>query len=191
VKRLLTTLVAGALLAGCGVPSQDHPTRLDDDHVRISAPTTTTSVPGSVPTQRVQLCLIGDDRLVAFDTDVVAPVSVADVLDALIEVSRSTLPPGTRSGLDDADLVTARATEHGVAHIDLTARFLETLPADQILAVAEIVCTVTGLPGIGQVRFTKQGQPVDVPRADSSLTDRPVSRDDYIPLLPVPASPFG
>ena len=74
----------------------------------------------------------------------------------------------------------------GVANVDLHASFLEIQPADQILAIAQVVCTITGLPGIGQVRFTQQGRPTDVPRADSSLTDKPVSRDDYQSLLPTP-----
>jgi spore germination protein GerM len=177
---LVLTLLTGA----CGVRAQERPTRLDDNDVRVAAPSTTTTRPAGVLTQPVGLCLIADDHLVVSFTDVPTPVSASDALEALIETSRTALPDGTRSAINAADLFTPRATQHGVAHVDLDAKFLEILPADQILAIAQIVCTLTGLPGIGQVRFTQEGRPTDVPRSDSSLTDKPVSRDDYLALLP-------
>ena len=181
-----STLVAAValLLASCGIPSQDRPTKLDDNGVGAAAPSTTTTLPLGVRPQPIELCVIADDHLVTTSINVETPASVADVLDALVDVSRSGLPEGTRSAINGTDLVTAHTTQHGVANVDLSAKFLEILPADQILAIAQIVCTLTGMPGIGQVGFTQQGESTDVPRADSSLTNKPVSRDDYQPLLP-------
>jgi hypothetical protein len=183
VNRAARLAAVILLLAGCGVPSQDRPTKLDDNHVRVAAPSTTTTGPHEVGTQPVEVCLIAGDHLVESPASVTAPASVPGTLDALVDMSRTALPEGTRSAINTADLLTAHATQHGVANIDLNAKFLDILPADQILAIAQIVCTLTALPGIGQVRFTQAGHPTDVPRADSSLTNQPVSRDDYQSLL--------
>jgi spore germination protein GerM len=54
---------------------------------------------------------------------------------------------------------------------------------EQLLAVAQLVCTLTARPGVGPVSFTLEGAPVDVPTGDGSLTSGPVSRDDYADLL--------
>ncbi len=43
--------------------------------------------------------------------------------------------------------------------------------------------TATARPGVGQVRFTLDGQPVEVPHADGSVGTDAVSRDDYAALL--------
>ena len=56
---------------------------------------------------------------------------------------------------------------------------------DQLLALAQLVFTLTARPGIGQVRFTLRGEAIQVPRADGSLVATPVSRDDYSAVAPV------
>ncbi len=44
--------------------------------------------------------------------------------------------------------------------------------------------TATARPGVGQVRFTLEGLPVQVPTADGTIASDPLSRDDYLALLP-------
>jgi hypothetical protein len=43
--------------------------------------------------------------------------------------------------------------------------------------------TLTAVPGITAVQFSVDDQRVAVPRADGSLTERPVGPDDYAALL--------
>jgi spore germination protein GerM len=183
----LTLVVALVALAGCGVPGQQHPTQLDDNDVHLLAPVTTTTLPQGTPTRPVELCLISGDHLTRNLTELATPLSVTRTLQALVDAPRSALPARTRSAINDPNLVIARATTRGVANIDLKADFTTQIPpADQILAIAQIVCTVTSLPGVGQVHFTRAGKPIEIPRADSSLTRLSVSRADYEPLLPAP-----
>ncbi len=182
--RQLTVIVAFMTAGGCGVPGQTHPTQLDNNDVHIATPATTTSLPPGTRTRHVELCLLSDDHLIAVPTELPTPLSASRTLQALVDASRTGLPTGTRSALNGPNLVTANTTTRGVAHIELNAAFTQTPAADQILAVAQIVCTLTSLPGIGQVQFTRDGNPIDIPRADSSLTNQPVTRADYKPLLP-------
>jgi spore germination protein GerM len=77
-------------------------------------------------------------------------------------------------------------TASGLATVELPPTFLTaTPPQNQTTAVAQIVLTLTARPGIGQVRFTSEGEPQEVSRADGSLTnpDDVVACEDYSSLL--------
>ena len=73
---------------------------------------------------------------------------------------------------------------------------LEIAPAaggNQLLATAQVVFTVTEVPGVEAVRITADGSPVEVP-TDDGLTAEPVSREDYASVAtpvssPVPSAP--
>jgi hypothetical protein len=63
--------------------------------------------------------------------------------------------------------------------------FNDMEPRDQRLVFGQIVLTMTSQRGVGQVRFTKAGEPFSVYRGDASLTepDETVASDDYMTLL--------
>jgi spore germination protein GerM len=71
----------------------------------------------------------------------------------------------------------------GVATVSLTRAFADVEADAQLLAIGQLVCTLTARPGTGQVRFTLDGTDIDVPRQDGSLTAEPVTRDDYRDLI--------
>jgi spore germination protein GerM len=55
---------------------------------------------------------------------------------------------------------------------------------EQLLALGQLVFTLTDQPGIGGVEFSLEGEPVDVPLADGTTQDGPVSRDDLPEVAP-------
>lgn len=63
--------------------------------------------------------------------------------------------------------------------MQLAANFLEIAPGDQVLALGQIVLTLTGLPGVGRVRFEIDGESVATPLPDGTSTEDSVSREDY------------
>jgi spore germination protein GerM len=67
--------------------------------------------------------------------------------------------------------------------VAVTREFTGLGGGNQQLAVAQIVWTVTEFPGVQQVRFSIDGQPLEVP-TDEGLTDQPVDRDDYRSVAP-------
>ena len=71
----------------------------------------------------------------------------------------------------------------GVAQVDLAAEFAELGSDRQLLAIAQLVLTLTSRPGVGQVAFTLDTAPIDVPRADGTITSDPVTRADYASML--------
>jgi spore germination protein GerM len=85
-------------------------------------------------------------------------------------------------------------TASGLATVELPPTFLTaTPPQNQTTAVAQIVLTLTARPGIGQVRFTSGGEPQEVSRPDSSLTNpgEVVACEDYSSMLAPGAAACG
>jgi hypothetical protein len=72
---------------------------------------------------------------------------------------------------------------NGQAIVELATSLGGTGRTDDILAFAQIVCTLTSRGDIRSVTFTRAGEPVEVPRADSSLTRNPLTAHDYTPLI--------
>lgn len=71
----------------------------------------------------------------------------------------------------------------GLAVVGITDAFTALPDETRILAAAQLVWTVTHRPGVDRVRAQTDGRPVPLPTA-SGPQDRPVGRDDYLPLAP-------
>jgi len=172
-------------IAGCGVPTQKSPTRLSDNDVRVVSPVPSTTIPVGTPTDLYRLCLVSGGRIVTIVRELPAPLSVRRALEGLVDVVRSGVPVGFRSAITGAEITRAEEAVPaiGIARVDLSADFAGISPGEQILALAQVVCTLTNVPAVQQVRFTLGGDPVDIPRADGSLTSEPVSRRDYRSLF--------
>jgi len=185
-RRLLAALVLLVTIAACGVSTQDAPRVADDDSVPFGLllPNPSTIVPPAtaLTTEAVTLYFIAGDRLVAVEQRLDPPVSIGEVVDALAE------PPvedgrSLRSATGPPFGVAQMRLRAGVVQVDL-APSVASLGGDaQLLAIAQLVCSLTARPGVGQVAFTLAGAPVDVPRGDGTLTSGAVSRDDYAQLL--------
>jgi hypothetical protein len=186
-RALLALLVTAAVLLGaaCGAGPEEDARTWDDESVPFGL--LDADVPPLLPPataadrEQVSLCFVEDDRLVAVAATLDPPIGVDDVVDALRQ------PPADARSLRTAvgpplviDQVRLQA---GVAEVDLPQAVTELAGDEQLLVVAQLVCTLTSRPGIGTVSFTLAGSPIDVPRGDGSLTSAPVSRDDYAPLL--------
>jgi spore germination protein GerM len=122
--------------------------------------------------------------VVSRDADAEADASLDAVIDWVEAGPLS--DPETASGLlSEVPAGSVRDVElrGGVATVSLTRGFADMQADAQLLAVGQLVCTLTARPGVGQVRFTLDGADIDVPRQDGSLTAEPVTRDDYRDLI--------
>lgn len=188
---LRATLVAAllVLVSGCGVPT---------DEGAQTAPA------GEVP-----FGLLDEERQPAVGDDLASRVTVGVYLHfddggLLIRVERRVADTdlgtlveelerepdtmeaavGLRSALTDIDAVVSTDREGDLATIDLAPDFGEISGSDQLVALAQIVFTVTDRPGIDRVNFTLDGAAVEIPTGSGSLTSGTVTRDDYQDLEP-------
>jgi hypothetical protein len=184
-SSVLTAVLTAAVGVGaCSVQTEERAQVQDDAGVPFGlleedAPPFLPPVSGT-DEERVSLCFVGDGVLAIVESALEPPVDLSDVVIALAE------PPDAeslRTALGDPQLVADVELNAGVARVDLLPAITTLGGEDQLLAVAQLVCTLTERPGIGLVTFTLEGAPIDVPTGDGSLTSEPVSRDDYTDLL--------
>ncbi len=175
-----------AFLSGCAVSGQGRTAVVDPDTVPFglldpdAPPLVPPATAGSG--EDVTLCFVREGGLVTSQTRLQPPVALIDALRALAQPPEQS--DQVRTALNDPAIVGDVELAGGVARVDLR-RAISTLGGDdQLLAVAQIVCTLTGRPGVGQVSFTLEGVPAEVPRGDGSLVAAPVARDDYATMVP-------
>lgn len=199
-------LVALVALVGCSIPGTGDVRSIDPDqipyelNVTTTAVTTTTAAPTTtvqpvestttsttVPVEVVNLFFVAGTQVVPITRLLLSPAVAPQVMAALAEgVPEGDTAAGLRTALP-VDFVAAVEVSRGVATVDLPPAFITGLPgAEQRLAIAQIVLTLTRRAGIGQVAFTSGSNPQSVPRGRGDLTDPggTVACDDYANLLP-------
>lgn len=190
-RLVLVLLPVVAVAAGCGIPPDDRASLAQPGSVPYDllgdGPAATATTQLSSQTEKATLFLVQGERLAPVQRELPAPVSVESVLQALAAGPTTTeVQLGLRTALLAPGLMRSGGVSGGIATIDLGLPFTEIAGRDQIVALAQIVSTVTGLPGVGRARFTLDGQPVGILRGDGAVTTETVSRDDYATLAPVP-----
>ncbi|WP_432488536.1 GerMN domain-containing protein [Kineococcus sp. SYSU DK018] len=165
------------LLAGCGVGAQAEPTRVALP--AGSTPTTSGSTGGAF-VLRVYFVRGNDLAAVERRADTATPQAVLDQL--VVGPRRSEVASGVRTAVAPQELL---ATIEPPSEVVVAAGrdFANVGGANQLLAVAQLVWTLTELPGVRTVRFTVEGARVEVP-TDEGLTSAPVGRDDYRSVHP-------
>lgn len=182
LRTMCAAAVAGVLLlASCGFPAQDEATPVKDDRPA----TLITDPPGGVRvTESTTVWFVADDELQPVSRRLSSPVEAADILAALLEgVTPAESARALRSAVPSGDMVRSVTTSGGRADVDLAVEFADIPAGDQLLALAQIVFTLTDLRGIGRVRFTVGDVPVVVPLPDGESTEDSVSRDDFAVMV--------
>jgi spore germination protein GerM len=209
------TLGLVALVVACGIPDSGQVSNIQDKDLRqlgdtIPAtststtppttiePTTTTTIVDPATTiaqEEVALYFIIGGQLKGYPRSLAKPLTTNSVLTALQEGPPAGDPGvGIRSAVPRKGQAVIRSTEDGsgVATIELPPGFFEqTPPEDQLLAIGQLVLTVTEVGGIGQVLFMQSGSPLPVPRGPGgglSNGTEPLARRDYQELLNSPAT---
>lgn len=188
-RALVGLAVLLALATGCGVPTDSRPRPLAAD---ARSTTTTPDEGGCDQTfeasdpRSVALYFSGgaDEKLVAVRRGLSSAPTPRAVLRILLagptpeEQScdvASLIPPETRllgSSLGD-----------GILRVNLSEEWASVRGTNQLAAYAQIVLSVTDVPGVKQVRFLVAGDGVAAPTATSGTEDI-VTRADYRLLDP-------
>ncbi|MFZ6005585.1 MAG: GerMN domain-containing protein [Actinomycetota bacterium] len=174
------------MIGACALREEQRARIRDDEEVPFglldeAAPPLVPPTP-SPATEGVPLCFVEGDSLRVVVGGLEPASDLSEVVAALadlpeIEGTELETPAGDHGLIGDVTLAA------GVARVDLRSAITSLSGDAQLLAIAQLVCTLTGQPGVGPVSFTLEGASVDVPRGDGSLTSEPVSRDDYADLL--------
>ncbi len=185
MRSLRSTLVAlGVLvgvLVGCGFPEQD-----SSVPVGIDEPTgLEITVPGDPSiVETITTWFVSETVLVPLSRRVPAPADATTAVAAVTAgVSASEASRGLRSAIPDPTMVTGADLIRGTAVVALASEFLDIPSGDQVLALGQLVYTLTDLRGVGRVRFEINGDSVVIPLPSGESTADSVSRDDFAPLI--------
>jgi hypothetical protein len=164
--------LSGALLVAAmrGVPDDAQPRTLpaEEDAAGTAPPVATTA-----RTVELVVYLVRADRLAPVARRAAELESGPTAAESEAGL-RSALVPGTSLSVvrQIGDLIV----------VDLGRELTEAEPDEQVLAVAQVVWTVTSRTGVTRVSFTLQGRPIDAPGADGKLRSVPLSRADFASL---------
>lgn len=185
IRILVSVVVLCVVLVGCGVPVDEGPVPVDVEYE-----------PASRMAERVSESLIAasmymvrDERLIPVTRDLPGPPDLREIIASLLDGPtdpegrsqlRTAIPAGTR--ILDVEL------EGDVAFVDLSREFATVGGEEEILAIAQIVLTLTAVDEVERVGFLLNGVATNVPLPDGALSDAPVSGSAYLTLVGLSSS---
>lgn len=176
------------LVGGCGIQADGSPRAIDTDIEERTLPIDRSErVPAvEIATSIYLVTDAGRLRPTARQVRVSPrpPTHLASVLDALISgPTEAEAEEGLRSAVPSTTQVLAVTVDGDTAVVDLSEEFASIGGERELLAVGQLVLTVTTFPGVRQVRLQLSGRPTPLPLPDGSLTEGPVALSDYADLL--------
>lgn len=182
---LAAVLAAACLAAGCGVPTDASPQTIPDEDVPydLLSATTTTLLPGTPRAGEHPICLPLGGTLLVLSRSRLGEQPIRSLRDLVAAVqTEGEAQIGVRSAIEEAYI--GDVTQEGsTARVALEPDFVELATDQQLLAVAQMTCTLTSQAGIDTVQFEMDGRDIPVPGQGGALIDRPVTRRDYAGLI--------
>ena len=182
--------IAVLALAACGVPVQSTPVPIEPESVpsQLRAGEGTTSPQPSTTTGQstLQLNFVRNDQLVSIRRDVPtgAPAErLQTVIDDLIAgPTKTEQTNGITTALPPNLTLTIAGLRGTRVILELAGETEGRSATENVLAVGQIVLSVTALPSVDEVTFSRDGVPVEALLADGALTTDPLTAADYASL---------
>ncbi len=190
MRAVICVLTAVLALAACGVPVQSAPDPIEPGSVpsqlreggRTASPQPSTTTGRSA----LQINFVRNDQLVSIrrEAPTGAPAArleivIQDLIAGPTETEQANgittaLPPNLN--LTIAELSGTRVV------LELSGETEGRSATENVLAVGQIVLSVTALPSVDEVTFSRGGVPVEALLADGALTTDPLTAADYASL---------
>jgi hypothetical protein len=171
--------VVALALSGCSIPLDDEPVILEGAGLPADAPAEEPADDAPEPTL---VYLVEGDRLRAVPRP--GQVSVVATVAVLLEGPRAAeVKVGLRSAIPAGTTVLGVSDEAGVTRVDLSEEFTAIVGEEALLALAQLIFTVTSSASSDRVAVSIEGEPIPVAREDGEVTSTPVGPDDYDELL--------
>jgi spore germination protein GerM len=149
----------------------------------FEAVTSPSPLPTTTGSYAESLYLVKDGLLVAQVRHVATESSVQDLVGDLLAGPTEVESANGLSTALAGVTVTGVRLQAGYATVDLAAPIEGGGRNDDLLAYAQVVCTLTARKDVLGVAFTRAGKAIDVPRGDSSVSAGPLTASDYVTVL--------
>jgi spore germination protein GerM len=188
MKRMALVMLAAltgcvVALAGCGITPEKTAQPIEPPLGPFQGVTSPSPLPTATGSYSETLYLVKDGHIVAQIRHIASESSLEDlVADLLAGPTEAESAAGMSSALVNVR-VTGVRLESGYATVDLAAPIEGGGGNDELLAYAQVVCTLTARRDVIGVTFTRAGKPIDVPRGDSAVSPGPLTASDYADLI--------
>ncbi|GAA3347074.1 hypothetical protein GCM10020358_60490 [Amorphoplanes nipponensis] len=176
-------LLVGILVSSCGVSTQSEPHAVELPRRPLTEPRASAATEGRAGGVAEVLCMVRDNRLVETVRRLDAPPTPQEHIDHL--VAGPTQPERDRAmttALVGSSLEVRMAGD-ATAQVEITEADEGSARSDETLAYAQIVCTLTSRADVASVLLLRDGDRLEVPRADGSLSRGPLYGSDYTALI--------
>ncbi|MET8147084.1 GerMN domain-containing protein [Actinoplanes sp. NPDC049668] len=184
VGRFTTGLVTATLITSCGLPADSEPHQVDLPRRALTsaaAGAAATDPPGEAAEV---LCLVRDTQLVQTVRRVNVPPTAQRQAEHLVagptEAERGN---GLTTALATTAIRVAVPAGSTQAQVEIAETDEGNARSDETIAYGQIVCTLTARADVDSVVFTREGEVLQVPRADGSLSRGPLRAGDYASLV--------
>jgi spore germination protein GerM len=191
VKTIVAATATAVVLVACGVPVQEHPEQVDPAAIpsQLRSPSTPASeAPSATPGKpTVRVSFVREDRLVELVREATPSASTTDRLNTVIQAllagpADTEQAAGITSALPPGLTLSVIEVRGQLVVLDLAGDTQGRSTTENILALGQIVLSVTAVPTIDEVSFSRNGQPVEALLADGALTTDPLTAADYAGL---------
>lgn len=182
--RTAGLIIVIALLGACGVPAETHPHAVDLPRRPFTSSSPSTGASGRPGDVAEVLCLVRDGRLVQavrrIEAEPNAQLQAEHLAAGPTDAERES---GLTTALAGLSLTVQVSRGTGVAQVEITGTEEGSARNDEMISYAQIVCTLTARANVTSVVFTRDGERLEVPRADGSLSQGPLYSSDYSTLI--------
>lgn len=182
-RRTGSCLLGLLLITGCGIPTDQQAVALDPSAAPYRAVTRDRAIPptGSF---RIVVFLVRDGALLPVPRRVPSRATPDQVLTALAGGPTATeRAEGVTTVLPVDGDVTLTRLDGSVATVSVPAAPDTSARSDAVLGFGQVVLSLTALAVVDGVLFEQDGKPLQVPRADGSLSTGPLARLDFRELI--------
>lgn len=182
MKRAAALLMTLAL-TGCGITPEEAAQPIEPPRGPFQAVTSPSPLPTTTGSVLETLFFVKNARLVAQVRHVAAESSVHDLLwDLWSGPTEVESAAGLSTALIGVTVLDVHV-DSGLATVDLAAPIEGGQITDEVMAYAQVVCTLTTRKDVLWVTFTRDGKPITVPRGDNSVLPGPLTESDYADLI--------
>ena len=186
-SRLAVGAVLVGVLAGCGIPSQTEPSVIERTSVPFSLldPGHRQHETGDADTSETAATVyfVKNKTLVGVQRGIrTGPMTsqAAAVLTAMaVGPDQDEQSRGLSTAVPPSLHLNVTQFRHRQITIEIASEPSGVTAAESPLTVAQIVLSLTSLPGVDKVQLTRDHQPIEAPLADGSLTSAPLTVKDY------------
>jgi hypothetical protein len=182
--RIAALILAGLLLGGCGVSAEDEPHAVDLPRRPLTSSSPSAGDPGPAGEVAEVLCLVRDGRLVQTVRRIESvPTAQRQADDLVAGPTDAEREVGLTTALAGLSLAVEFPNGTSLAQVEVTEADEANARNDEMIAYAQIVCTLTAREDVGSVVFTRGSERLEVPRADGSLSREPLYSSDFSSLI--------